>query len=73
MEACARSVMADGVRGYGTLIRNYVDLLLAKLQYHRDHPEFNGTFDYEEYISLKNIDDPNEGYGLFLLHLHTSD
>ena len=54
--------MADGVRGYGTLIRNYVDLLSHKLSYHRNHPEFNGSFGYEEYISLKNIDDPNEGY-----------
>ncbi|KAI8146775.1 I/LWEQ domain-containing protein [Fennellomyces sp. T-0311] len=62
LEACARSVMADGVRGYGTLIRNYVDLLQFKLSYHRDHPEFNGSFGYEEYISLKNIDDPNEGF-----------
>ncbi|KAI9307340.1 ANTH domain protein [Cunninghamella echinulata] len=62
LETCARSVSGDGVRGYGNLIRQYVDLLLHKLQYHRDHPEFNGTFDYEEYISLKNIDDPNEGF-----------
>ncbi|ORZ19052.1 cytoskeleton assembly control protein [Absidia repens] len=62
LETCARSVSGEGVRGYGTLIRQYVDLLLHKLQYHRGHPEFNGTFDYEEYISLKNIDDPNEGF-----------
>ncbi|KAI8367367.1 ANTH domain-containing protein [Choanephora cucurbitarum] len=62
LETCARSVNGDGMRGYGTLIRAYVDFLLHKLQYHRSHPEFNGTFDYEEYISLKNIDDPNEGF-----------
>ncbi|KAI8329700.1 cytoskeleton assembly control protein [Chlamydoabsidia padenii] len=62
LETCARSVSGEGVRGYGTLIRQYVDLLLHKLQYHRGHPEFNGTFDYDEYISLKNIDDPNEGF-----------
>ncbi|KAI9341835.1 I/LWEQ domain-containing protein [Pilaira anomala] len=62
LETCARSVNGDGMRGYGTLIRAYVDFLLHKLQYHRTHPEFNGTFDYEEYISLKNIDDPNEGF-----------
>lgn len=61
LETCARSVNGDGMRGYGTLIRAYVDFLLHKLQYHRTHPEFNGSFDYEEYISLKNIDDPNEG------------
>ncbi|KAI9481093.1 MAG: ANTH domain-containing protein [Benjaminiella poitrasii] len=62
LETCARSVNGEGMRGYGTLIRAYVDFLLHKLQYHRAHPEFNGTFDYEEYISLKNIDDPNEGF-----------
>lgn len=47
--------------GYSTLIRNYVDFLHSKLRYHHNHPEFNGTFDYKEYISLKGIDDPNEG------------
>ena len=51
--------------GYGTLIRAYVDFLRAKLSYHRHHPEFNGNFDYEDYISLKNVDDPNEGYVIF--------
>ncbi|CAG8533852.1 11090_t:CDS:10, partial [Funneliformis caledonium] len=40
----------------------YVNFLRAKLTYHRHHPEFNGNFDYEDYISLKNVDDPNEGY-----------
>ena len=47
--------------GYGSLIRAYVSFILAKLRFHRHHPEFNGLFEYEEYISLKNIDDPNEG------------
>lgn len=47
--------------GYSTLIRNYVDFLHSKLRYHHNHPEFNGTFDYKEYISLRGIDDPNEG------------
>ena len=51
--------------GYGTLIRSYVEFLRAKLAYHRRHPEFNGNFDYEDYISLKNVDDPNEGYVMF--------
>ncbi|CAG8508941.1 12046_t:CDS:10 [Ambispora gerdemannii] len=62
LETCARTVTGDGVRGYGTLIRAYVSFLLAKLNYHRLHPEFNGNFDYEEYVSLKGVDDPNEGY-----------
>ena len=64
-------------QGYGPLIRAYVQFLLEKLSFHRIHTEFNGTslsclriglfniggtFEYEEYISLKNINDPNEGY-----------
>lgn len=51
-----------GMRGYGPLISEYVYYLIAKLTFHRNHPEFNGTFEYEEYISLKSINDPNEGY-----------
>ncbi|CAG8576161.1 14349_t:CDS:10 [Acaulospora morrowiae] len=62
LETCTRSVNGDGIRGYGKLIREYVEFLKAKLRYHRLHPEFNGNFDYEDYISLKNVDDPNEGY-----------
>lgn len=49
------------VTGYGSLIRTYVQFILAKLRFHRLRPEFNGLFEYEEYISLKGIDDPNEG------------
>ncbi|KAK3216951.1 hypothetical protein GRF29_1g1474301 [Pseudopithomyces chartarum] len=52
----------DGLKGYGRLISEYVYYLRAKLSFHRQHPEFNGTFEYEEYISLKSINDPNEGY-----------
>lgn len=52
----------DGLRGYAPLITDYIYYLLAKLAFHRQHPEFNGTFEYEEYISLKTINDPNEGY-----------
>ncbi|KAF9177055.1 sla2 Src-like adaptor 2 [Haplosporangium sp. Z 767] len=62
LDQCARSTQNFDVRGYATLIRAYVDFLHAKLRYHSNHPEFNGTFDYNEYISLKGIDDPNEGY-----------
>lgn len=28
--------------GYGPLLRDYVYFLLAKLAFHRQHPEFNG-------------------------------
>ncbi|KAG0299245.1 sla2 Src-like adaptor 2 [Dissophora globulifera] len=62
LDQCARSTSQYDGRGYSTLIRNYVDFLHSKLRYHQNHPEFNGTFDYKEYISLKGIDDPNEGY-----------
>ncbi|KIO08643.1 hypothetical protein M404DRAFT_133816 [Pisolithus tinctorius Marx 270] len=62
LETCARSVSTDGQRGYGSLIRTYVQYILAKLRFHRIRPEFNGLFEYEEYISLKGIHDPNEGY-----------
>lgn len=71
---------SDGPLGYGPLLRDYVYFLMAKLAFHRQHPEFNGQtytgasdrssvlmhlpglFEYEEYISLKSINDPNEGY-----------
>lgn len=62
VESLARGVTGEGLRGYGPLIREYVFFLLAKLAFHRQHPEFNGLFEYEEYISLKSINDPNEGY-----------
>ncbi|KAG8819449.1 sla2 Src-like adaptor 2, partial [Serendipita sp. 399] len=61
-ETCARTVANDGVKGYGQLIRAYVSFVLQKLRFHRHRPEFNGLFEYEEYISLKGINDPNEGY-----------
>ncbi|CAG8509914.1 3573_t:CDS:10, partial [Acaulospora colombiana] len=59
-ETCARTVANDG---YGQLIRAYVAFILSKLRFHRHRPEFNGLFEYEEYISLKGIDNPDEGYG----------
>ena len=62
VESLARGVSGEGLRGYGPLIREYVFYLIQKLQFHRNHPEFNGLFEYEEYISLKSINDPNEGY-----------
>ncbi|CAK5264525.1 unnamed protein product [Mycena citricolor] len=62
LETCARTLGSDGSRGYAPLIRTYVQYILAKLRFHRLRPEFNGLFEYEEYITLKGIDDPNEGY-----------
>ncbi|KAI9808564.1 MAG: hypothetical protein M1825_003713 [Sarcosagium campestre] len=72
LDSLSRGVAGEGIRGpsllwaldrgYGQLIREYIYFLLAKLAFHRQHSEFNGTFEYEEYISLKSINDPNEGY-----------
>ncbi|KAF8078852.1 ANTH domain-containing protein [Lyophyllum atratum] len=62
LETCARTVGSDGQKGYGPLIKTYVQFILAKLRFHRLRPEFNGLFEYEEYVTLKGIDDPNEGY-----------
>ncbi|KAF9872192.1 cytoskeleton assembly control protein [Colletotrichum karsti] len=62
IDSLNRGMGGEGVRGYGPLIREYVFYLLAKLSFHQQHPEFNGTFEYEEYLSLKAINDPNEGY-----------
>lgn len=65
LESLSRGAIAgggDGMRGYAGLIQEYIFYLVSKLRFHRDHPEFNGTFEYEEYISLKSINDPNEGY-----------
>ncbi|KAI0886232.1 ANTH-domain-containing protein [Annulohypoxylon maeteangense] len=62
IESLNRGLAGEGVRGYGPLIREYVYFLSAKLSFHQQHPEFNGTFEYEEYVSLKAINDPNEGY-----------
>ena len=42
LESLTRGVSGEGLRGYGPLIREYVYFLLAKLLFHRQHPEFNG-------------------------------
>ena len=38
---------SQGVRGYSPLIQEYIFFLVSKLKFHRDHPEFNGLFEYE--------------------------
>jgi len=62
IDSLNRGMSGEGLRGYGPLIKEYVNFLLSKLTFHQQHPDFNGTFEYEEYISLKGINDPNEGY-----------
>lgn len=48
--------------GYGPLISSYVSFLLTKIDFHHTHPEFTGNFDYEEYLSIKGVQDLDEGY-----------
>lgn len=62
LEVCSRSVIGGNIKGYGNLVKEYVEFLIAKLSFHKLHPEFNGMFEYDEYLTLKNISDPNEGY-----------
>jgi hypothetical protein len=61
LDTLARTMGSDGQKGYSSLIRAYVQFIQAKLKFHKNHTEFNGMFEYEEYISLKGIDNPDEG------------
>lgn len=56
----------DDARGYGRLIKEYVSYLLRKLIFHNNHRGFNGTFEYEEYVSLVTVQNPDEGYEAIL-------
>lgn len=58
---------------YGSLINQYDRLLLRKLDFHRNNPGFNGMFEYEEYISLRTVNDPNEGYDSILQLMDLQD
>lgn len=58
---------------FGLLINRYDKYLLQKLDFHRDHAGFNGMFEYEEYISLRHVNDPNEGYEAILLLMDLQD
>ncbi|KAG5437413.1 hypothetical protein PCANB_000844 [Pneumocystis canis] len=62
LDLCSHSVVGGSAKGYGNLVKEYVEFLIAKLSFHRLHPEFNGMFEYDEYLTLKNTNDPNEGY-----------
>lgn len=44
------SGQSDRRVGYGPLLRDYVYFLMAKLAFHRQHPEFNGNC---ELVSLQ--------------------
>ncbi|KAI3627630.1 SLA2 [Malassezia furfur] len=73
LDTCARMSGNSVRRGYGTLISAYVSFINAKLRFHRIHKEFNGLFEYEEYISLKNIDNPDEGYETIIELMNLQD
>ena len=73
IDSLNRGMSGDGMRGYGPLIKEYVYFLLSKLSFHQHHPVFNGTFEYEEYISLKTTHDPNEGYETISDLMHLQD
>ncbi|ORX52152.1 hypothetical protein BCR36DRAFT_403914 [Piromyces finnis] len=64
IESIARSPSSNSgmIGGYSPLIQAYITFLSAKLNFHRTHEDFKANFDYEEYISLKGVTDPNEGY-----------
>jgi hypothetical protein len=66
LDSLGRSVHGDGFKGYGRLIREYVVFLLRKLNFHKNHRGFNGTFEYEEYVSLVTVQNPDEGYEAIL-------
>ncbi|CRG82897.1 Endocytosis protein end4 [Talaromyces islandicus] len=57
IDSLTRGVGSDGMRGYGPLIHDYVMFLDSKLHFHRNHPEFNGLFDYETITDLMNLQD----------------
>lgn len=64
--ASLASVFPSHGTAYGRLISQYDRFLLQKLDFHRNNPSFNGVFEYEEYISLRAVNDPNEGYEAIL-------
>ena len=49
------------------MIKEYIRYLVNKLNFHSQHRGFqNGTFEYEEYVSLVSVADPDEGYETIL-------
>lgn len=62
IQSLGRAALSHDNFGYGGLIRGYVDYLLRKLNFHRGHLQFNASFDYEDYVSLRGVADPNAGY-----------
>ncbi|GEQ66898.1 hypothetical protein JCM33374_g561 [Metschnikowia sp. JCM 33374] len=67
------STVFPSTSNYGLLINQYDRFLLQKLDFHRSNPGFNGIFEYEEYISLRTVNDPNEGYESILQLMDLQD
>lgn len=67
------STVFPSTSSYGNLINQYDRFLLQKLDFHRNNPAFNGVFEYEEYISLQTVNDPNEGYDSILQLMDLQD
>mgnify|MGYP001155705254 CR=1 FL=1 len=49
-------------RSYSPLIKSYAAFLKTKLQFHNNRKEFSGNMSYEDYISLKQVSNLNEGF-----------
>ncbi|KAI3406466.2 SLA2 [Candida oxycetoniae] len=71
--ASLATVFSTHGSAYGKLIHQYDRYLLQKLDFHRNNPGFNGTFEYEEYLSLRAVSDPNEGYESILQLMDLQD
>ncbi|KAI5952962.1 SLA2 [Candida theae] len=71
--ASLASVFPSHGSAYGRLINQYDRYILQKLDFHRNNPGFNGTFEYEEYLSLRAVSDPNEGYESILQLMDLQD
>ncbi|KAK6460341.1 structural constituent of cytoskeleton [Scheffersomyces coipomensis] len=73
LSSLATVFSAHGNGSYGRLINQYDKYILQKLDFHRNNPGFNGMFEYEEYISLRAVNDPNEGYESILQLMDLQD
>lgn len=71
--ASLASVFPNKGTPYGKLINQYDRYILQKLDFHRNNPGYNGTFEYEEYISLRAVNDPNEGFEAILQLMDLQD
>ncbi|SCU95584.1 LAMI_0F02960g1_1 [Lachancea mirantina] len=66
VESLGRIYAGGSGDGYGRIINEYVNFLVRKLDFHSSHRGFNGTFEYEEYLSLMATSNPDEGYETIL-------